>query len=276
MSRQTAVAAVAAFALAVTIGIIVGRSGADSLTANESSSPPATTTPAVAGAVFLGSGETVIGPAVVIAEELQLEGEQVTLGFQLESLAPVGDAPDVTRFLGFQSTETVPAEDLNTVFLDRWILITSSGDIPGTVANPIARTARFEVGPNFSLDSVTGVRLASYSLLIPIEIEFSIDLDDDTVEVAPGITARLLAVTEQTLTIVQVELSSDRDLSHSQVGVSGVGPGWKSAVREAEGRTRWNLTYDSPEAPSPIRLLLSGSIWVDIDEQPQIVLEAAG
>jgi hypothetical protein len=276
MSRQTAVAAVAAFALALALGFVIGGTGEDGLVADGSSAPSATTTAAATGAVFIQPGETVIGPAVVIAERLVLDGEQVTLAFELESLAPVGDAADITRFLGFRSTEIVPAEDLDTVFLDKWVLVTSSGDIPGTVANPIARTARFDVGPNFSLESVTEVRLASYSLRIPIGIEFSVDLDDNTAEIAPGLTARLVAVTEQTRTIVQVELSSDRDLSYSQVGISGVGPGWKSAVRAAEGRARWNLTYDFPEAPSPISLMLSGSIWVDIDAQPQIVLEAAG
>ena len=72
--------------------------------------------------------------------------------------------------------------------------------------------------------------------------------------------------------IVQVELRSDRSFNYDLVGLAGMGPGWKSAVREAEGRPRWNLTYDAPQAPDPIPLRITGSIWVPIESGTEIVV----
>ena len=99
-------------------------------------------------------------------------------------------------------------------------------------------------------------------------------MGSDSAVVAPGITARLLAVTEQAVTIVQVEVISERNFNYDNITVLGVGPGWKSAVREAEGRPRWNLTYESPQAPSPIPLEISGSVWLSLDTDIPVLLEA--
>ena len=166
--------------------------------------------------------------------------------------------------------EEVPPAELNTVYPDEWSLLTSNGDIPGTVATPEARTARFDVGSDFSLDAVTEVRLDSYGLLVPIDVSFELDLGSETAEVAPGISARLLAVTEQAATIIQVEIQSEREHNYDTIALAGVGPGWKSAVREAEGRPRWNLTYDSPTAPSPIHLRLHGAVWMTIESDAMV------
>lgn len=269
MTKQTAVGVLAAFLVAAAIGFLLGNRGATASTTPATSVPAASPTESPQ-ATFVQFGETVIGPAVVIATDLRLEGEQVTLDFEVESLAPVGDAASVSRLLGFQGIEDIPPEELNTVYPDNWELVTPNGSITGSVANPTARTARFDVGPDFSLNSVIEVRLASYALLVPIDSSFTLDLDNDSAVVAPGISVRLLAVTEQALTIVQVEALSERSFNYQNLRISGDGPHWKSAVREAEGRPRWNLTYDSPTAPSPIRLRISGSVWVSIEADAPI------
>jgi hypothetical protein len=272
MGKQTTVISLLAFVVGGVIGITLG-SGA---TADSAAGAVPTTTPPAATApepFFVAPEETVIGPAVVIADDLRLDGEQVAMDFALSSLAPVGDAASITQFLGFQAIEEVPAAELETIFLDDWVLSTTAGDIPGTVANPVARTVRFDVGEGFSLDSITAVELDSYALLVPIEDEFDLDLANEVAQVAPGISARLLAVTEQAQTIVQVELISERSFNYDLVGLSGAGPGWKSAVREAEGRPRWNLTYDARQAPDPIPLRITGAIWVPIDSGVQMVVE---
>ena len=211
---------------------------------------------------------------MLIADDLRIDGSEVVLDFELQSLAPVADAASITRFLGFQSTEQVPPTELDTVYPDDWTLVSNSGEIPGTSANPTARTARFDVGEAFSLASVEEVRLDSYALLIPIDKEFELTVGNDSAVVAPGVTIRLLAVTEQARTIVQVELLSERRFNNDAVGISGVGPSWKSAVREAEGRPRWNLTYDSATAPEVIRLRVTGSIWVTIDTETRVLIGA--
>lgn len=271
MARQTTLAALVAFLAAAAAGFLFSsRDAAASMP--ETAAPPETTLAESLEATFLQPGETVIGPAVVVAKDLRLEGEQVTLDFDLRSLAPVADSASVSRLLGFQMIEDIPPEELDTVYLDQWALVTPTGEIPGSAANPSARAARFDVGPDFSLDSVTEVRLASYALLVPIDTIFTLDLDNDVASVAPGITARLLAVTEQALTIVQVEVLSERRFNYDNIGISGSGPGWKSAVREAEGRPRWNLTYDSATAPSPIELTIYGSVWVTIEDDSPVLI----
>lgn len=273
MTRQTAFAALVTCVIAGVIGFLLSNSGARA-------SAPLTTASAVAtslgpvAATFVQPGEAVVGPAVIVATDISLHGEQVIVDFDLESLAPVGDAATVRRLLGFQSVEDISPQDLDTVYPDAWTLVTPTVDIPGTVANPSARAARFDVGPNFDLGSIEEVQLASYALLLPIDTSFSLDLSNDTAPVAPGVTARLLAVTEQALTIVQVEVLSERSFNYDNIRISGSGPGWKSAVREAEGRPRWNLTYDSPTAPSPIELRISGAVWVTIDNDSTILVES--
>jgi hypothetical protein len=123
------------------------------------------------------------------------------------------------------------------------------------------------------MDTVTGVRLDSYGLMVPVDSEFMLPLDNEATRVVPGITARLLAVTEQSgTTIIQIELRSERDFNYDNIAVAGVGPGWKSTVREAEGRPRWTLTYDSPETPSPIRLRLHGAVWMTVEANAEIFI----
>lgn len=263
MSRQTATAALVAFLLAGVSGFLANGSDDAPQVSVPTTPPTATTT--VPPPSFVAPGETVIGPAVVVASDLRIDGNQVVLDFDVAGLAPVGDAASVIRFLGFQSTEDIRPEDLSIVYLDQWVLETPAGDMPGTVANPSARAARFDVGPDFDLSSIIGIRITSYALLVPIDADFDLDIANDTAAVAPGITTRLLAVTEQARTIIQVEALSTRNFNYDNIRISGRGPGWKSAVREAEGRPRWNLTFDSDRAPTPIELRLSGSIWIGID-----------
>lgn len=278
MSRQTAFGLLVVFTLSVAGGVIIGdrTSAADAAQQALASRVPSTTSPPEpVAATFLQPNETVVGAAVVVASDMRLDGEQVVIDFELHNLAPVAEAAAVVRSRGFGSFEEILPEDLDTVFLDRWVLVTAAGDIPGSVANPAARTARFDVGPGFLLASVTEVRLASYALLTPVDVEFALGLGSDRATIAPGITARLLAVTEQAVTIVQVEILSERDFNYDKIIVTGSGPGWKSGVREAEGRPRWNLTYDAESAPAPIPLRLSGSIWVPVDNDSVVLVEAA-
>ena len=273
MSRQTVSAALVAFLVAFGGGVLLNNRATPNSETSTTFAPVAMATTTLAPS-FLQPGETVIGPAALIADDLRMDGSEVVLDFELHSLAPVADAASITRFLGFQSTEQVPPTKLDTVYPDDWLLVSNSAEIEGTSANPTARTARFDVGDGFSLATVEEIRLASYALLIPIDKEFELTIGNDSAVVAPGVTVRLLAVTEQARTIVQVELLSERRFNNSAVGISGVGPGWRSAVREAEGRPRWNLTYDSATAPEVIRLRVTGSIWVTIDTETTVLIGA--
>lgn len=272
MIRQAA-AAVIVFLLALMAGMFLAGTGTGESTVSTTLANETTTTIAPE-AVFFGEGETVVGPVAIVAEEPFLDGTQLVVRFDMASLAPTADAAEVVRHMGFGSTLVVPPQELITVFLREWLLTTPSGEVPGGAANPNARSARFEVGDGFTLSSIDNIKLTSYAVLAPVSSTVEL-AGGESVLVAPGISARLVAVTEQANTIVQVELISDSALSLEGLRVTGSGPGWLAAVREAEGRPRWNLTYDSTTAPDQIRLHVEGSAWISIEGPIEVVLPEA-
>ncbi len=274
MVRQTA-AAVIVFVVAAIVGVFVsGRADVDLATTTTTS--PETTTTAEPRPQFVGDGETVVGPVVIVAGEPFVDSTQLVIGFDVVSLAPTADAADVVQQLGFGNVVVVPPEELNTAYLDNWLLTTTSDDqIQGRVANPSARAARFDVGEGFDPDSIATIAIESYTVLSPVSSAVELAAGSESAPVAPGVTARLLAVTEQANTIVQIELTSDRGFNLDNLRVTGSGAGWVSAVREAEGRPRWNLTYASPTAPSPIALKVEGAVWVAVDADVEVLLPEA-
>ncbi len=265
--------AVLTFAIALVVGSAIGsRSDTVSTT---TTSPPRTTTTLEPRAVFVSPEETVVGPVVIVATEPILDRNQVMVGFDLYTRAPTADVADVNQQLGFGNTLLIPPEDLNTVFIDRWVLRTVNGDIEGAAANPSARAARFDVGEDFDIGTVTEVAITSYAVLTPVSASVDLAVGSESAQVAPGVIARLLAVTEQANTIVQIELVSERGFNLDNMRIIGTGPGWLSAVREAEGRPRWNLTFDAETAPSPIAITVEGSVWVPVDEELPVSLAEA-
>ena len=272
MIRQIA-AAVIVFSLALVAGVFLagigtGESAVSTTLATE------TTTTIAPDAVFFGEGETVVGPVAIVAEEPFLDGTQLVVRFEMASLAPTADAAEVERQMGFGSSLVVPPQELITVFLREWLLTTPAGEVRGGAANPNARSARFEVGDGFALSSIEKVTLTSYALLAPVSSTLEL-AGGESVLVAPGVSARLVAVTEQANTIVQVELISDNALSLEGLRVTGSGPGWLAAVREAEGRPRWNLTYDGATAPEQVRLHVEGSAWISVEGPIEVDLPEA-
>ena len=270
MVRKTA-AAVVVFVFAAVVGTLISPNSSDE-TATTPTAPQQTTTAGVPRAFFVDEDETVVGPAVIVADTAHIDGTQLVVSFDIATLAPTADSADVIRPQGFGNFMTIAPEDLVTVFLDDWQVTANGTDIPGTVANPSARAARFEVGSGFDLSSIERVEISSYALLTPVSSEIALAAGSESAPVAPGITARLLAVTEQANTIVQVELTSDREFNLDNLRVTGAGPGWLSAVREAEGRPRWNLTFDSETAPSPILMEVEGSVWMVVDVAVTVTL----
>ena len=258
------------FVLALVLGTtLANRSDAPATT---TTSAPATASTLPPSATFVSADETVVGPVVIVATKPVLDGNQVVVRFDLYTRAPTADSADVSQPQGFGNTLEIRAEELNTVFIDEWVLETANGDIEGTVANPAARAARFAVGEDFDLGSITGVSINSYAVLTPVSTSVELAAGSESAEIAPGVIARLLAVTEQANTIVQIELVSDRGFNLDNMRVSGTGPGWLSAVREAEGRPRWNLTFDSEVTPSPIPMRVEGSIWVPVKDEVPVAL----
>ena len=267
-------ASIITFAVALVVGAWLASSGdigQSSTTSPSTAAAPATTAPT---AVYVSPSETVVGPAIVVAGEPAVSGSQFAIEFDLIGLAPTGDAASVERQLGFGNTINVLPQDLETIWLDSWSLMVEGDRISGSTANPGARAARFEVGDGFDTTMIDGVVIDSYAVLAPLRADLRLGVGNESAVVAPGLTARLLAITEQTKTIVQIEMVSDRDFNLDNLRVSGIGPGWLSAVREAEGRPRWNLTHESSSAPDPLLIRVEGTSWIGVDESIPVVLGA--
>ncbi len=268
MIRQTAVAVVV-FLIAVVVGSAIADTNGDvaAATTTVTVAPTTTTEPR---AFFVAAEETVVGPVVIVAGAPSLDRNQLVIDFSITSLAPTADSADVTQQLGFGNSLVVPPEELNTVFLDNWVITAGDAEIQGGPANPAARAARFDVGEDFDVDTLESVRIESFAVLTPVSVDLDLAVGSESARIAPGVTARLLAVTEQARTIIQVELTSERGFNLDNLRVSGAGPGWVSAVREAEGRPRWNLTYDGTAAPSPIPIRVEGTVWVVVDGETPV------
>ncbi len=267
-----AAAAVVAFVIAVVIGVFVADSDGQEQAITTTTSA-ATTTTETPRAFFVSEDETVVGPAVIVAGSPYLDRNQLDVDFDVVTLAPTSDAADVTQQLGFGNTLVVPPEELNTMFLDSWVLVAGEDEIAGAAANPAARAARFDVGGDFDLATIDRIEIDSYAVFTPISADLELGVGNESARVSPGVTARLLAVTEQASTIVQIEILSERGFNLDNLRVSGIGPGWVSAVREAEGRPRWNLTFQEANAPSPISIRVEGSVWITVERSVMVNTE---
>lgn len=264
MSRLPSGAAAVSAAVLVVSGL-AAFAGVQAATSTVQDAPLATTTTAVPVARFVADDELVLGQAVVVPGRVAIDGGEATFAYDLVGLAPLADAQPVARFVPFQGLVETDAAEINVVFPDRWTLETAGGEFVGSTANPDASVARFTVPEDLTTADVNAVRLDGYRVRVPFDRAFEVTDGGTAVEVAPGVAIRVLRVTEQeTTTIVQVEMIAENLADTGSLEIEGGGPGWIASVREAEGRPRWNLTFDSDTAPDPIQLVVRGAFWFDM------------
>lgn len=240
---------------------------------------PATTTTAVAAepVVFVDERETVIGPAAIVPGGITRAGGELEFRYELHPLAPTNGAEPVIEFLGFGNFREVAPEDIVPVWPVRWTLESAAGEIgyESTIAS--SRTVRFPVPDSFTVDQVTGLRLDSYRVRMPLDDRFTITDGSAYEEIAPGLRIRLLRrVVQGDQTIVQVEVDSAVPDSIGLIAIEGYGGGWLSAVRAAEGGPRWNLRYDGSDLPAEIPLVVRGSVWIEVEQPTPVELGAIG
>ena len=264
---RTTPGAVAASAVVLVVSGITAFVGVRAATSTLADAPPETATTTAPVARFVADDELVLGQAVLVPGRLAVDGGEATLAYDLVGLAPLADAEPVARFVPFQGLVETDAAETRVVFPDRWTLETTNGDYAGTTANPDASVARFVVPEDLAPADVNAIRLDGFRVRVPFDREFEATDDGAAVEVAPGVAVRILRVTEQeTTTIVQVELLAENLSDSASLEIEGGGPGWIASVREAEGRPRWNLTFDGGMAPDPIQLVVRGALWFDMGE----------
>lgn len=215
--------------------------------------------------------ETIIGSAALVPSTLESSGSSVAIRYDLVTLAPHAGVESWTVFT--RSVEGTEIGDLDHVYPRGWSIETDQGTFLGGPANPTTRVARFDVEEGFSLSDIKGVRITDAVALFPLDVPFTLSQDEPRLEIADGVTVELLNVSDQeTSTIVQVGVSFD-PLVFDSVFIDGDGPGWRSAVREAEGRPRFNLTWFGGGIPADIPLVLVAAVWAPLSGEFTVSLE---
>lgn len=237
-------------------------------TAEDATSLPAENiAPADTGAAtyHVDPNETLIAAAALVPSSMSAEDGAITISYELMSLAPSMGVEPMVEFLGFTSVETIPNADLDHVYPRRWVIETPGGPVEGGPGNESARVALFETDRALATEDIESVRIIEavvpFSFVVPVELSTGSPM----VDVLPGVSVELLNVSDQgSTTIIQVAIDV-LDEAATHVFVAGEGPGWRSAVFEAEGRPRVNLTWAGGSVPSDIPLLVSGTAWVNIE-----------
>jgi hypothetical protein len=207
--------------------------------------------------------ERIVGPAALVPVSFSHSGSEAAFEYELHGLAPVAGLEPIVTITGFGVVTEVDAIDVDPVYPATWTLTTADGEVEGTTANPRSRVARFPVADDFNPNTVEGLRLDTYMVRVPVDQPVRLPRVGQ-VEVVPEVRMSVIQVVEQGgQTIVQVEVSADPSANADEVTVEGDGPGWLSAVRETEGRPRWNLRYDGVGLGDEIPLRLRGSVWME-------------
>jgi hypothetical protein len=214
--------------------------------------------------VYISADEIALGPAVLVPTDVSVVDRQVAIEYDLHQLAPIEGLPGGVAFVPFQGFEELTPAEAETVYPSAWTMVIDGTEVTGTVANPNARAARFQVPDGLTASRLESARIDSYHIQVPLDQKFSLSSDSPVLEIVPGITATLIRVSEQSsTTIVQVQVAVADPLNLGGIDVVGVGDGSVVSVRSAEGGPVWNLTY-AGDATESFAMSLVGSMWFEI------------
>jgi len=206
--------------------------------------------------------ETIAGSTSIVATELSTDSDSVDLRFDLISFAPQGQRTAVHEAFGDEAF--FGHAEFEGIYLRDWVLETAEGPIASSIPNPGVNVVRFPVEQGFSLTAVQNVTIEEYFIATPLRSAFTLSDSDFAKELYPGVSIELLHRSDQDdATIVQVEITAEIPMMHSWFGIVGVGSGWRSAVREAEGGPRWTLTWIGKDLPEDIPLEIAGVAWIE-------------
>ncbi len=216
------------------------------------------------GTVYVSENEIPLGPSVLVPTDVDVDGRRVSIEYDLQQLAPIEGLPAGFVFVPFQGFQELTPADAETVFPTSWTLVVDGTEVPGTVANPNARAARFDIPDGVTASRLESARIDSYHIQIPLDQPFTLSPSNPSHEIVPGITASLAQVSEQSsTTIVRVQVTVSDPLTLGGIDVTARGEGAIVSVREAEGGPVWNLTY-AGEAGEEFSMSLVGSMWFEV------------
>jgi len=212
-------------------------------------------------AFLVDPGETLIASTAVVATSVRSTASSFAIAYDLVSLAPT---PDVPR--GFQSVETP------FIFPRLWTLTTGSNTIEGGAANPSARVARFDLTGEVTAADITAVQIIDPLVLYPLDTTFGLSEGAPSVEIADGIVAELLSVSEMDDSVMVVIEVTARDAIDSMSTVEGFGPGWRSAVARP-GEQGVSLVWDGLDLPEVMTFRVFGTQWVPLEGTFDVSIE---
>jgi len=214
--------------------------------------------------VYAAPGEIVLGPALLVPTDVTVNDRTLSINYDLHQLAPLLGLTGGVVFIPFQGFIDLTPADAETVYPMAWTAVVGGTEVPGTVANPNARAARFTIPESVAGLPVESARIDSYHVQVPLDQPFVLSQTSPVHEIVPGVTATLVRVSEQaTTTIVQVRLAVRDVVNLGSIDVNARGEGASVSVRAAEGGPLWNMTYAGP-APDEFELSLVGSMWFEV------------
>ena len=247
-------------ALLVAAGLAAGAAAGFFLLPG-AAAPAATTTTAVAADTtttappWASRRETRLGPIVVVATGLQMEGDRVLLTYEISPITPLATAggPDE------------PIISLAPAAPASFTLTYPGGTASARVLGPGQRAGRFEVPSGVTTAEVQAVTIDSYWVAIPAG--YTVELSPSTgawVPAAPGVQARILQVVEQAENrLVIVEMQGDASLA-GDLAIAGEGRDWQASSYSQIGGLRWTLDFRGATLPDPVRLVVRGLGWVEV------------
>ena len=250
-ARRTVLCAAAGLAAGAAAAFFLMPGGKGAVATASTTVAAATTT----APPWVNRRETRLGPAVIIASGLQMEGSRVLFTYEVEPITPLAPADSP-----YETTEEVaPAAPAS------FTLTYPGGTTTARVLGPGQRAGRFDMPAEITLDQVEAITIDSYWVAVPAG--YTIDLSPSSgawVPAAPGIRARILQVVEQAENrLVIVEMEGKAALA-GDLAIAGEGREWQSSSSSQLGGLRWTLDFRGETLPDPVRLVVRGVGWIEV------------
>lgn len=217
--------------------------------------------------------ESVISSTSLIPIGVTFVDTEFAIEYDLVTLVPHEGVDPFTYIQGFGDTITIEPGDFDHIWPRTWIIETEDDAFEGGAANLSARVARIEVDEGFSPSDIQSVRIVEALAPFRVEAPLTLSASEPRSEVYPGVTVELKGISDQgSSSIVLVEVERD-DPETTFFFVNGDGPGWRSAVWQAEGGSVVNLTWVGGELPDEIPLVAVGSVLIPVDGPFEVTLE---
>ena len=217
--------------------------------------------------------ESVISSTALIPTGMTVVGTEFAIEFDLVTLAPHAGVEPITYIQGFGARVTIEPEEFHHLWPRTWVVETANDTFEGGASSLTARAARIEVDEGFSPSEIRSVSIVEAYAPYRVEVPFTLSEREPRADVYPGVTMELKGVSDQgSSSIVLVEVVRD-DPETAFFFINGGGPGWRSAVWQAEGGSVVNLTWVGGELPDEIPLVAVGEVMLPIDGPFEVRLE---